>query len=72
MPDKNKDPLENLDMQFSVREIVTAAGQVAVLEKMTQDETIAFGRGITHILAWAQEIKDQKKKTKKVKLILKV
>lgn len=62
MPDKNKDPLENLDMQFSVREIVTAAGQVAVLEKLSQDETIAFGRGITRILAWAQEIKEMKRK----------
>lgn len=57
-----KDPLENLDAQFSVREIVNAAGQVAVFEKLSQEETLAFGRGITRILAWAQEIKEQKRK----------
>lgn len=59
---KQEDPLKNLDTQFSAREIITAAGQVALFEKLSQEETLAFGRGITRILAWANEVKLQKRK----------
>lgn len=66
MPTTN-DPLKNLDTQFSVREIVTAAGQVALFEKLNDQETLDFGRGITRILAWALQLKDMRKKEKQAK-----
>lgn len=62
-----EDPLKNLDTQFSAREIITAAGQVALFEKLSQEETLAFGRGITRILAWALELKEIRRKEKQTK-----
>lgn len=64
---KQEDPLKNLDTQFSAREIITAAGQVALFEKLGDEDTLNFGRGITRILAWALELKAQRQKEKKLK-----
>lgn len=61
------DPLENLDTQFSAREIINAAAQVAIFEKLPKEAALDFGRGITRILAWALHMKDERKKEKKLK-----